>query len=241
MLKAERLEKQLGGIAVLSDVNVEVSAGQILALIGPSGCGKTTLLRCLSLLSAPESGRIAIGDRQFLFPSSEETPWRIIYPELTGVPQHFPLWPHLRVISNLELPLELGGIEKKTDEMAELYEDLGISNYLKRFPMELSVGQRQRVAFARALLLRPKYLLLDEITSAQDVEHIKKIMKLIRRAAAEGTAIIIATHLIGFARRVASHFCFIDHGRVVESGSTTSLKEPKSDRLKDFLLVGDEI
>lgn len=241
MLKAEQVSKSLGGRAILEAVDVEVASGEVVALIGPSGCGKTTLLRSIAMLSPPNSGRLQIGDQLFDFSRPVSPPWQSIYPELTAVFQQFSLWPHLRVRNNLMLPLELRGAGDCEPRMQKLCEELGLTAYLNRFPMQLSVGQRQRVALARALLLQPKYLLLDEVTSAQDVEHIKRIMTMIKRVAADGMSVLVATHLIGFARRLASRFYFIDHGRIVESGPVAALGTPQSERLKDFLLVGDEL
>lgn len=240
-IKAEQISTSLGGRVILDAVDFEASSGEIVALIGPSGCGKTTLLRSLALLCPPISGRILIGDRLFDFSRPVSPPWQTIYPELTAVFQQFSLWPHLRVRDNLMLPLQLRGAGDCESRMQYLCEELGLSEFLGRYPMQLSVGQRQRVAFARAVLLEPKYLLLDEVTSAQDVEHIKRIMTLVKRVAANGTCVLVATHLIGFARRLASRFYFIDHGRIVERGPTSALAAPQSERLKDFLLVGDEL
>jgi ABC-type polar amino acid transport system ATPase subunit len=236
-----QIHKSVGKRTIIQAVDVEISGGEIVALIGPSGCGKTTLLRCLSLLSPPDSGHLKIGDHSFDFSESLSPSWGIIYPELTTVFQQFALWPHLNAQENLTLPLELRGLSDFKSQMQTLCEELGITPYLSRYPAQLSVGQQQRVALARALLLRPKYLLLDEVTSAQDVEHIKRIMTIIKRVATEGTCVFIATHLIGFAHRLASRFYFIDHGRIVEEGTTAALKAPQSKRLKDFLLVGDEL
>lgn len=241
MLKAEQISKSLGGRAILEAVDVEVASGEVVALIGPSGCGKTTLLRSLALLSPPDSGRLRIGSQLFDFSKPVSPPWQSIYPELTAVFQQFPLWPHLRVRDNLMLPLELRDAGNSKPKMQKLCEELGLTAYLSRYPMQLSVGQRQRVALARALLLQPKYLLLDEVTSAQDVEHIKRIMTMIKRVAADGMSVLVATHLIGFARRLASRFYFIDHGRIIEKGLASALQTPQTERLKDFLLISDEL
>jgi ABC-type polar amino acid transport system ATPase subunit len=241
MIRARQISKRLGGRQVLDGIDFEVAPGEIVAIIGPSGGGKTTLLRSLSLLAPPDSGTLVIADQRFRFPEQAAVPWQTIYPRLTVVFQQFPLWPHLNVRRNLLMPLKLRGESNAEQKMNELCEELGLTVYLNRFPAELSVGQRQRVAFARALLLRPKYLLLDEITSAQDVEHIKRMMSLIKKVAANQTSIVLATHLIRFARRLASRFYFIDHGHIVEEGLAIALQKPTTERLKDFLLVGDEL
>ncbi len=240
-LVGTRLTKSLGSRMIIHAVDIEISAGEVVAVIGPSGCGKTTLFRCISLLSPPDQGVLEIGAHYFNFSEPFQPIWGTIYPELTSVFQQFALWPHLNVQKNMLLPIRPEDVESRSIQMEALCESLGLESYLNRYPAQLSVGQRQRVALARALLLRPKYLLLDEITSAQDVEHIKRILVLIRRFAGEGNCVLIATHLIGFAHRIASRFYFIDHGRIVEKGPTSALKEPQSKRLKDFLLVGDEI
>jgi len=125
--------------------------------------------------------------------------------------------------------------------MSELCDELGLTPLLHLFPMQLSVGQRQRAALVRALLPQPKYLLLDEVTSAQDVEHIKRMIGLLKKSALNGTAIVLATHLIRFARGLAERFYFIDEGRIVESGPAEGLGTPRTERLRDFLFVGDQL
>src|SRR3990172_13442700 len=218
MLRAEHISKQLGGRQILDDVDFAIAPSQIVALLGPSGCGKTSLLRALSLLAPPDSGRLSVGERNYEFPNGLGTPWQTLYPELTVVFQQFPLWPHLRIRHNLLLPLELHGEKNADGRMSELCDELGLTPLLHLFPMQLSVGQRQRAALVRALLPQPKYLLLDEVTSAQDVEHIKRMIGLLKKSALNGTAIVLATHLIRFARGLAERFYFIDEGRIVERG-----------------------
>ncbi|PZN76056.1 MAG: peptide ABC transporter ATP-binding protein [Candidatus Methylumidiphilus alinenensis] len=240
-LIGKQLCKTLGEKVIIEAIDIAIQSGEVVALIGPSGCGKTTLLRCLSLLSPPDGGLLKIGEHTFECSKSIQPPWGSIYPELTTVFQQFALWPHLNVQQNLSLPLELQGLHERKNKIQGLCEELGLIAYLNRYPSQLSVGQRQRVALVRALLLKPKYLLLDEITSAQDVEHIQRIMTLIKRVANEGNCVLLATHLIGFAHHIASRFYFIDHGHIIEEGSTDALKAPKSKRLKDFLLIGDKL
>jgi len=240
-LIGKQLCKTLGEKVIIEAVDIAIQAGEVVALIGPSGCGKTTLLRCLSLLSPPDSGMLKIGEHTFDCSKSIQPPWGSIYPELTTVFQQFALWPHLNVQQNLALPLELSGLNEAKTQISSICDELGLTAYLNRYPAQLSVGQRQRVALARALLLKPKYLLLDEITSAQDVEHIQRIMTLIKKVANEGTCVLLATHLIGFAHHIASRFYFIDHGHIIEEGKSEGLKAPQSKRLKDFLLIGDEL
>lgn len=244
MLIAEGVNKTLGRNKVLHDVSIAIKPGEITALLGPSGSGKSTLLRALSLLEPPDSGIVRLDDMSYTFPAGAKqkarhsvSPW----PDLTVVFQQLFLWPHLTIRRNVMIGLE--GKSEATwankasdrqfvDELLEVFE---LTNLADRFPNEISTGQKQRAALVRALALRPKYLLLDEITSALDIEHIAKVLDYLKRLRSDGTGILIITHLIGFARSAADQVVFMEGGRVLEQGDGRLLTHPRSERLIQFL------
>ncbi len=234
MLKAQAISKSYDGCAMLDEVSADFAPGTITALIGPNGCGKSTLLRALSLLDPPDSGAVVIDGVQHSFPrvNGKEivSPW----PRLTMVFQQLFLWPHLTIRQNIALPLELltGIADGKIDSLIDL---LDMGEYVDRYPNQVSLGQRQRAAIARALALEPKYLLLDEITSALDVEQISTILEQLKALRDSGMCIVLVTHLIGFAKNAADQVIFVRNGRVEESGTPGILTCPKSDSLRRFL------
>jgi polar amino acid transport system ATP-binding protein len=238
MLSARNIHKMLGGKQVLANVNASIAPGQITALIGPSGGGKSTFLRTLSFLDPPDSGGIEVDNVTYAFPhknGNHPFPW----PKVTIVFQQLFLWPHLTIRQNISLPGKnfnghgSGGI---VDDLIALF-DLG--EFAGRYPNQVSLGQRQRAAIARALALEPKYLLLDEITSALDVEHVGRLLNHIKTLRAKGTGILLVTHLIGFAERAADQILFMESGAIVEAGGPELLSAPKTKRLTEFLsLVG---
>jgi glutamine transport system ATP-binding protein len=235
MLIARNVRKSYGEKQVLADVSASLAPGQITALIGPSGGGKSTFLRALSLLDPPEQGEVEIDDVTYSFPkwnnNGQPSPW----PKVTIVFQQLFLWPHLTVRQNISLP-RTGFNGYEADGIVDVLMDLfDLREFAERYPNQVSLGQRQRAAIARALALRPKYLLLDEITSALDVEHVSKLLNHLKTLRDSGTAILLITHLIGFAERAADQVLFMDRGAIVESGGPELLSTPKSKRLAQFL------
>jgi ABC-type polar amino acid transport system ATPase subunit len=237
MLVGRGIEKTYGAKQVLRGVDVSVAPGQITALIGPSGSGKSTLLRALSLLDPPNRGSVSVDARDYHFPRKNgfQPPW----PTLTIVFQQLFLWPHLTIGQNISLPRGNGMANGGDSVVRELYELMEIDEFADRYPNQVSLGQRQRAAIARALALEPKYLLLDEITSALDVEHVSKLLNHIRSLRDRGTGILLITHLIGFAKRAADQIIFMENGAVVEAGAAEILSAPESKRLSKFLSLVD--
>jgi len=224
---------------VLDDVSLTASPGQITAVIGPSGSGKSTLMRALSLLDPPTSGSIEINGRTYRFPDDArkqiDPPW----PALGVVFQQLFLWPHLTLRQNVLLPLRLRSGATGPGQVDELIDYFDLSEAADRYPNETSLGQRQRAALIRALVLEPQYLLLDEITSALDVEHVGKVLNLLRQIRSRGVAVIVVTHLLGFARSSADQILFLDRGKVVETGPSTILGAPSTERLKKFVTLAE--
>lgn len=237
MLVGRGIEKRYGAKRVLRGVDVSVAPGQIAALIGPSGSGKSTLLRALALLDPPDKGGVTVDAQDYSFPRKNgfTPPW----PALTIVFQQLFLWPHLTIRQNISLPRGNGRAKDADPAVRELYDLMEIEEFADRYPNQVSLGQRQRAAIARALALEPKYLLLDEITSALDVEHVSKLLSHIKTLRERGTGILLITHLIGFAKRAADQIIFMENGAVVEAGSAEILSAPESKRLSKFLSLVD--
>lgn len=237
MLTGKKLRKSFGNVIALDDVDISIKPGQITTLIGPSGSGKTTLIRALSLLDPPDSGAISIYDKDYQFPLENnrkiEPPW----PNVTVVFQQLFLWPHMTLRENITLPLKNRNKEDSEEHLKELIKMFEMQGFIDRYPNETSLGQRQRAALARALVLNPSYILMDEITSALDVEQVSIILKHLQLLRDEGIGILVVTHLIGFARRASDQVVVIDEGKVLEIGGREVLASPKNKRVQQFLSV----
>jgi cystine transport system ATP-binding protein len=233
------LRKTFNGKTVLDDVDFEVRRHEVVALIGPSGSGKSTLLRCLNLLEMPNGGTIRWEGRPVEYQIMSPAELSRHRTHMGMVFQHFHLFPHRNALDNvLEGPrVVLGQRGPETDAWGrELLDRVGLADREAAWPSELSGGQRQRVAIARALAMRPKVLLLDEITSALDVEMVAGINDLLTDLAREGMTMVVVTHDLAFAREVAHRISFLDEGRIHESGPPEmTLDRPRSERLREFL------
>ena len=245
MLIASNIVKRFGAVLALGGVSVSVEPGDVTVVMGSSGSGKSTLVRAISLIDPPTDGEICLG-RRVLYPSRPEPQWEPVspWPEMTVVFQQFFLWPHLTILDNITLPARLRG--KPLDMLDGLLAELSIANVASRYPNEVSVGQRQRAALARCVLLQPKYLLLDEVTSALDVEQIRKLTPVLLRMMSQGTGLLVVTHHHGFARTLLSSgarggFVFLENGTVVENGDRSHLDSPSTARLKEFLSLTESI
>jgi len=233
------LYKSFGDLQVLVDVDFEIYTDEVIALVGPSGSGKSTFLRCLNLLEIPNRGEIIWEGRPVNY--KEMTPREMAShrANMGMVFQHFHLFPHRKALENvIEGPVQVKGtsVDKAKEDGMELLDLVGLSDKYDAWPSQLSGGQKQRVAIARALAMEPKVLLLDEVTSALDVEMISGINDLLAGIAEKGMTMVIVTHDLSFASRIADGICFMDEGRIIESGVPVKiLNEPKSDRLKEFL------
>ena len=232
MLAAQHISKSVGTLPILRDVSVAVSPGTITVVMGPSGGGKTTLLRAVSLLDPPTTGTVEIDEKSFSFPSTADyAPW----PDVTIVFQQLFLWPHLTLRQNIELPLKL---RQRTVDAAELERGIDVfqlRDVIDNYPNQASTGERQRAALLRATTLRPKYLLLDEVTSALDIEQVAVLLTELQALRAKGIGILLVTHLLSFARQTADRVYFLERGEMVVEGSADILTHPKHPRLQQFL------
>ena len=246
LVKLEHAKKSFGENQVLKDISLEVSSGEVVAIIGPSGGGKSTLLRCMTLLETLDDGSLSYGDVAVAVSNGAG---RAVYggkdvikqakSRFGLVFQNFNLFPHYSVIKNVtDAPVS---VQKRPREEVlahgrELLAKMGLADKENMVPCELSGGQQQRVAIARALCLNPEVLFFDEPTSALDPELTRDVLRVIRDLAAEHMTMVIVTHEMSFARDVADRIVFMDGGRVVEEGPAAELvNSPKQDRTRAFL------
>jgi polar amino acid transport system ATP-binding protein len=238
-IQVRGLRKSFGELTVLDGVDFEVRHHEVVALVGPSGSGKSTFLRCLNLLEFPDAGEILWKGEPVAYRSMRPAELSRHRAKMGMVFQHFHLFPHFNVLNNVtEGPVQVRreAPEQARDRARELLDRVGLADKHQAWPAQLSGGQKQRVAIARALAMEPEVLLLDEVTSALDVEMISGINELLSGLADSGMTMIVVTHDLAFARKVADRICFFNEGRIVESGPPEQvLDHPRSERLREFL------
>ena len=236
MISVRNVGKAYGNHRVLHDVNLEVAKGEVVCIIGPSGSGKSTLLRCINGLEHYDEGTIAIDGVPV---RREHKSIHALRSEVGMVFQRFNLFPHRTALENvMEGPLFVKGLGRgeAKERAVALLAKVGLADKLEAYPAQLSGGQQQRVAIARALAMQPKAILFDEPTSALDPELVGDVLKVMLTLAREGMTMAVVTHEMGFAAEVARRVVFLDHGRVVEHGSTQQiLTAPTHERTRDFL------
>ena len=219
MIKIEHLRKEYPGVTPLKDVNVEVRDGEVVSVIGPSGTGKSTLLRCINLLEKPTSGRIWIDGDEITDPKCSLSRIR---QRMGMVFQSFNLFGHMTVIENIMLsPVDLKGRSRQEayDRGMELLKMVGLAEKALVYPDELSGGQMQRAAIARALAMDPEIILMDEPTSALDPTMVGEVQAVIRKLAGTGRTLIIVTHEMNFARSISNRVFYMDEGGIYEDGT----------------------
>ena len=236
LLEIKNLRKSFGPNLVLDNISIDFPAQTATVIIGASGSGKSTLMRCMNLLEE-------LGDGQIILDSADISAYGVeidsVRAQIGSVFQAFNLFPHLSVLDNITLAPRL--VQKKKKDVAEklareLLLRFGLADKADAFPNLLSGGQQQRVAIIRAVATNPKLLLLDEVTSALDPVLIAEVLTLIAELKAEGMTIVIATHEMGFAKRIADNVVFLHQGRVHETGTPSQIFDsPKTAELKAFL------
>ena len=235
-IEFKTVNKWFGTLNVLRDVSLSVESGEVVVVCGPSGSGKSTLIRCVNRLEAIESGEIVVNGLSLADPALDLSRLRA---EVGMVFQSFNLYPHMTALQNVMLaPLKVKRLERAGAEKIarQLLERVGIPDKADAYPASLSGGQQQRVAIARALAMRPKIMLFDEPTSALDPEMIHEVLEVMTDLAREGMTMVVVTHEMGFARRVAHRVMFMDEGQIIEDGvPDIFFTSPRSERTKQFL------
>ena len=230
------VNKWYGTFHALKDFNLEIGSGERVVICGPSGSGKSTVVRCINQLERHQKGTIRIDGVELTDDSKSVARIRS---EVGMVFQQFNLFPHLTVLENLTLgPIKARGLSRKeAEERARHYlERVHIPDQADKRPIQLSGGQQQRVAIARSLCMEPRVLLFDEPTSALDPEMISEVLDVMVELAEEGMTMVVVTHEMGFARKVADNMVFMDEGETVEQGMPEHLfTSPKSERCRKFL------
>jgi polar amino acid transport system ATP-binding protein len=235
-LEIDEVHKSFGHNEVLKGVSLNVERHEVVCLIGASGSGKSTLLRCVNALEQINGGEIRIeGDTV----TGAGVDLNALRRDVGIVFQSYNLFPHMSVIQNITLaPTRVGGISKEEARQRgmELLESVGMAEKAKAYPDSLSGGQQQRVAIVRALAMKPRVMLLDEITAALDPELVGDVLEIVRELAHGGLTMLLATHEMGFAKEVASQVCFLDNGSILERGSAAQIFEnPREERTQQFL------
>ena len=236
IIEFRSVQKHFGSLHVLDDIDFQVAQGEVVVVCGPSGSGKSTLIRCINALEPIGSGALIVDGIHLHEKSFDVIGLRT---EVGMVFQQFNLYPHLTALETITLaPIKVRKTPKAeaTRIARALLERVGIPEKEDHYPSQLSGGQRQRVAIARALAMQPKIMLFDEPTSALDPEMIQEVLDVMTVLAQEGMTMIVVTHEMGFAKRVADRIVFMDKGRIVEEGSPEDFfSRPRDQRTKLFL------
>nr|BET44910.1 MAG: amino acid ABC transporter ATP-binding protein [Candidatus Aschnera chinzeii] len=236
MISLKEVSKWYGKFQVLFECSIDISPGEVVVICGPSGSGKSTLLKTINALEPIQNGNIFFND---IHVNNKQINLTDLRSKIGMVFQHFELFPMLSIIENLTLPqikvLKRNKITAKTKAI-NLLTSVGLENYKNHFPYQLSGGQQQRVAIARALCMDPLVMLFDEPTSALDPEMIQEVLDIIIKLAHNGMTMIVVTHEMGFAKKVANRVIFMDHGKIIEDTEKNKFfLQPKTERAREFL------
>ena len=235
MIKLENVHKSFGKNEVLKGINLHIEQGQVVVIIGPSGSGKSTVLRTMNYLEEPTSGKVIVDGMDL----SDKKKLNEVRAEVGMVFQNFNLFPHMTVMDNLTLA-QTKVRKISTDEAKKigqaLLDRVGLGDKANAYPDSLSGGQKQRVAIARALAMKPKVMLFDEPTSALDPEMVSEVLDVMKSLAEDGMTMVIVTHEMGFAKKVADRVLFVDGGLILEDDTPERVFDsPTNERTKSFL------
>jgi len=236
MIEFRGVNKWFGPHHVLKEITLSIRAGEVVVVCGPSGSGKSTLIRCINRLEPIQQGEIVVDGMGLNDPTTNLTRLRA---EVGMVFQQFNLYPHMTALENVTLaPVKVRGLSRAEAGRSarDLLAKVGIPEKADNYPAQLSGGQQQRVAIARALAMQPKIMLFDEPTSALDPEMINEVLDVMVALAREGMTMVVVTHEMGFAKKVAHRIIFMDEGRIIEEGTPEAFfAHPKEERTRLFL------
>ena len=236
VIEFHQVNKWFGSLHVLREIDLNIEAGEVVVVCGPSGSGKSTLIRCINRLETIQSGELIVDGLSLSNPKLDTAKLRA---NVGMVFQSFNLYPHMTALQNITLaPVKVKGLRQPEAEKqaTDLLNRVGIPDKASAYPANLSGGQQQRVAIARALAMRPRIMLFDEPTSALDPEMINEVLEVMSDLAHEGMTMVVVTHEMGFARRVASRIVFMDEGIIVEVSEPEKFyTAPQSARAQKFL------
>lgn len=236
VVSIKNLQKAFGDNVVLRDIDLDVHKGEVVVVLGPSGSGKSTMLRCINRLEHPTSGSIIV---EGVDVCAKGVDLNKVRTHLGMVFQQFNLFAHMTVLQNVMLgPVDVLGVSKEEarERAMDLLSRVGVAEQADKVPAQLSGGQQQRVAIARSLAMQPKAMLFDEPTSALDPEMINEVLEVMVRLAQQGMTMIVITHEMNFARRVADRVVFMADGQIVETGTPDEFFDhPQTKRAQDFL------
>jgi len=243
LLRINNLKKSFDQDSILKGISFEVNKGEVVVILGRSGCGKSTLLRCLNGLEQIDSGEIFLNDVSVAKPTSKYKHWSEIRKKIGMVFQSYDLFPHMNVLNNITLGPQR--VEKRSKQDAEkealkLLERVGLLEKRSAYPRELSGGQKQRVAICRALCMNPDILLFDEVTAALDPEMVRDVLDVIKGLRDQGLTMLIVTHEMAFAEKVADRIIFMGDGEIVEMSTPDKFFScPETEEAKKFINVQD--
>lgn len=240
LLRLENITKKYGDNLVLDSVSLEVTKGEVCAILGPSGCGKSTFLRCINGLESIQGGKVFFKDTQ-ISGENVKTQWKKVRQKIGMVFQNYELFPHLSVLENIILaPMKVENRKREEviTEALSLLRRVGLEQKKDAYPKSLSGGQKQRVAIVRALCMNPEIMLFDEVTASLDPEMVKEVLDVIKELASEGMTMLLVTHEMKFAQNVADRIVFFDKGKIAEIATPQEFfSNPKSERAKKFLNI----
>ncbi|MEB5476311.1 amino acid ABC transporter ATP-binding protein [Acinetobacter sp. ESL0695] len=238
LLSIQQLQKAFGETPVLKGVDLNVQRGEVVVILGPSGCGKSTLLRCVNGLETIQGGEIVLEGSGVL---GKDIRWEKARAKVGMVFQNYELFGHMTILDNILLgPVKVQNRNAKDVEKIadELLTRVGLMHRKNAYPRELSGGQKQRIAIVRALVMNPEVILMDEITAALDPEMVREVLDVVLELAQQGMTMLIVTHEMSFARKVADRIVFMDQGHIIEEASPEEFFEhPKTERARNFLNI----
>jgi len=245
LLRVKNLKKSFGSDTVLDDISFDVKKGEVIAILGRSGCGKSTLLRCLNGLERIDGGEIFLEEALITKSGAGYRHWTEIRKKIGMVFQSYDLFPHMNVLNNIILgPVRVEKRSRKeaVAEALKHLERVGLLEKQSSFPRELSGGQKQRAAICRALCMNPQIILFDEVTAALDPEMVREVLDVIKGLRDQGLTMLIVTHEMAFAEKVADKIIFIENGKIIETNTPEKFfSSPGTEEAKRFLnLLGNQ-